>query len=70
MQKVNQIFQKWTAKATKKRRLDYNHLVDKILFLSKTYNINNEEKQLAKKEVKIENSPPRVLSRVESYDYD
>lgn len=40
---INDIFEKWTSRAQKKAKTDYNNMVDKILELSKTYNVSGPE---------------------------
>ena len=39
MSDVNKIFNDWTCRKKRKTKTDYNGLVDKILYLSKTYNV-------------------------------
>jgi len=36
---INKIFNEWTCKQNKRSKMDYNNLVDKILYLSKSYNV-------------------------------
>lgn len=40
---INKLFNEWTCRCQKKGKIDYNSLVDKILYLSKTYNVNTGE---------------------------
>ena len=40
---VNRIFEEWTCKQKKKHKIDYNSLVDNILYLSKTYNVGGND---------------------------
>ena len=36
---INKIFSEWTLNTNKRIKQDYNSLVDKILYLSKSYNV-------------------------------
>lgn len=40
---INKIFNEWTFRTNKRTKVDYNSLVDKILYLSKSYNVSNHE---------------------------
>ena len=40
---INKIFDEWTCRAHNRCKTDYNNLVDKILYLSKTYNVGGQE---------------------------
>ena len=40
---INKIFNEWTYKTNKRAKVDYNNLVDKILYLSKSYNVTGHE---------------------------
>ena len=40
---INKIFNEWTCHQKKKTKTDYNSLVDRILYLSKTYNVGGTD---------------------------
>ena len=40
---INRLFSDWNCRHVKKNNTDYNSLVDKILYLSKTYNVGGQE---------------------------
>ena len=58
---VNRIFEEWTCRQKKKQKIDYNSLVDNILYLSKTYNVTGNDELAIKEERLI----PRKRRKVE-----
>lgn len=40
---VNKMFNEWTCRQDKRTKMDYNNLVDKILYLSKSYNVTSHD---------------------------
>lgn len=46
---INKIFNEWSCKSNKINKIDYNNLVDKILYLSKSYNVNAHEEGKSQK---------------------
>ena len=40
---INKLFNEWTCRQGKRNRMDFNGLVDKILYLSKSYNVSTHD---------------------------
>jgi hypothetical protein len=51
---VNKIFENWTSRKQVIKKVDYNQMVDNILYLSKTYNVGATEDTNLIKQAKVE----------------